>query len=262
MGHERIGVLPKTHPWLEIVRKISTFIDNQEENIAEIAKNTIQNVQSKFSSILYDQGVISAFKFLVIIAVASRSPSLKSELQVYGISVSNITPLSLAKSIQSWLEDKKESFEYAQIAQNAAIDAIGDWFNKNKTFQQSLFGTDDLTSIWHKLGNGSGFCELSRAFFAHFTERYLNYFLEREASAVLNNIEERETFQNSLREHVSLISEHAFETSKITQSFAAGWFNKHAKETIPSDKEIEGFLSFAFGKMKEELLREGDKING
>ena len=36
-------------------------------------------------------------------------------------------------------------------------------------------------------------------------------------------------------------------------------FNKHAKEGVPSEKEIEGFLSFAFGKMRDELQREGDK---
>ena len=48
----------------------------------------------------------------------------------------------------------------------------------------------------------------------------------------------------------------AFETSRITQSFAAGWFNRYARERAPTKAELEGFLSVAFGKMREELMRE------
>ena len=84
----------------------------------------------------------------------------------------------------------------------------------------------------------------------------MKYFLEREASAVITNISERKKFNEELEKHINQISKHAFETSKITQSFAAGWFNKNVKESYPEEKEIKGFLSYALGKMKGELLQE------
>ena len=65
-------------------------------------------------------------------------------------------------------------------------------------------------------------------------------------------------FKQELEKYVEGISLHAFETAKITQSFAAGWFNKHSKEGVPSEKEIEGFLSIALGKMRDELQRGSD----
>jgi hypothetical protein len=98
---------------------------------------------------------------------------------------------------------------------------------------------------------------VARTFFASFAERYLCHFLERHASSQLPSISAREDFARSLYKHIDEVSHHAFETAKITQSFAAGWFNKHAVESRPSDREIGGFLAIAFGKLREELRRGG-----
>ncbi len=84
----------------------------------------------------------------------------------------------------------------------------------------------------------------------------MRYFLEREASAQLSSLEVRERFTKSLHDHIEDVSRHAFETSKITQSFAAGWFNNHARESRPTDTEIRSFLAIAFGKLQEEIQRE------
>jgi hypothetical protein len=80
--------------------------------------------------------------------------------------------------------------------------------------------------------------------------------LEREASSALPSLDAREAFEHNLRAHIQEVSHHAFETSKITQSFAAGWYNNHARDSQPSDSEIQGFLAIAFGKLQEELQRE------
>ena len=68
--------------------------------------------------------------------------------------------------------------------------------------------------------------------------------------------EDRERLARRLENHVDEVSHHAFETARITQSFAAGWFNNYAREGMPSEGEIEGFLSHQIGKLREELNRE------
>ena len=93
-------------------------------------------------------------------------------------------------------------------------------------------------------------------YFGKLTERYLNYFLDRAASSAFPTIKQRDQFQGEIRTHIDDVSKHAFETAKITQSFAAGWFNLHTKEKVPDAKEIEGFLTLAFGKLRDELRRE------
>jgi hypothetical protein len=111
-------------------------------------------------------------------------------------------------------------------------------------------------AVWRSASSGSGFCEVARLFFAKFTERYLNYFIEREASAQTRSIERRRLFSVALGRHIDDVSNHAFETSKIAQSFAAGWYNRYASQKVPSDKEITRFLKRCFAKLSEELLRE------
>ena len=259
MGHVRTGVLPKTKKWRAVVQQIAGMHVSETE-VADIAEQTIQNVRSRFRHITRDNGVLGAVQFLVTLAVASREENPQALLLDIGIELpDNPTPLSFGKAVSAWITPKMDSFEYGEIAQKAAGDAISNWYLENQPATGNLFTSlNDPYEVWRKAGDGAGFCELSRLFFSKFTQRYLKYFLEREASAALGHINERVEFEQQLEEHVDTISLHAFETAKITQSFAAGWFNKHAKESVPGKKEIEGFLSMAFGKIRDELQQEDD----
>ena len=260
MGHERVGILPKTNRWKSVVSGMSSFSTSQN-NIPQIARQTLKNVQGRYTNIENDKGVQAAFQFLVLLSISAKYESPSEFLLAQGVDLSgNLTPLRLAKAVSSWVSENSESNEYASFAQSAAIDAISEWYVKNQTFQKDLFlGDLDQNEIWRKSANGNGFCELSRLYFSNFTERYLKYFLEREASAHMNSINTRNDFDAELKNHLNRISQHAFETAKITQSFAAGWFNKNAIDEIPSNRKIHGFLKIAFGKLKGELLREENK---
>ena len=257
MGHERVGALPKTRRWRDIVQRMAGF-NGQASETAEIASCTARNVQSRFRNMGRDSGVHAAFEFLLALASACQGTERKRHLRDLGVDLdASPSPLSMAASLGRWVNNNRGSLEYASLAQAAATDAIAEWFRKHKTGQRHLFNaTPKSSEIWAQAGTGSGFCELARSFFANLTRRYLNYFLEREASAACQGIGARNLFQESMKEHVDEVSQHAFEMSKITQSFAAGWYNKHAKAKPPHREMVAGFLGMAFGKMREELLRE------
>jgi hypothetical protein len=157
--------------------------------------------------------------------------------------------------LKNYVNQNKGSSEYAELATRAATDAIFLWTKQKK--QQQLLFTKDISAndIWNNF-SGREFCDVSRTFFAKLTERYLYYFLDRGLSAQAQSISSREVFTDTLSEHINDISNHAFETSKITQSFAAGWFNKHTKDKRPNDGNIKEFLRVVSGKLREELLRE------
>jgi hypothetical protein len=258
MGHERVGVLPKTKPWIGVVKQITSF-SGAEIDASAIASSTLTNVRSRFEAIQHDSGIKAAFKFLVALSVCASSRFSK-DVTPYGLQLSSkLSPFAFAKLLQESVNKNCDSLEYAQLAQAAASDAIANWYSE-KSNQKWLFQSEnEQTDVWSEAATGAGFCELSRLFFAKFTERYLNYFLERQASAFSPTIERRDLLAEQLRKHVDTISKHAFETAKITQSFAAGWYNRHTKEGLPSDQEVEGFLTIAFGKIREELRREGEK---
>ncbi|HSH67965.1 MAG TPA: hypothetical protein VLB84_19665, partial [Bacteroidia bacterium] len=168
--------------------------------------------------------------------------------------------IKLARGATKYKNDEVVSHEYQTFARQAAIDAINNWYKKNIERGQTFFSEGiDNEAVFRKASNGSGFCELSRLYFSKLTERYLKYFLEREASTKITNVNARERFSKELEEQVNQISQHAFETAKITESFAAGWYNKNVKGDFPEENEIKHFLNTSFGKMKSELLREEAK---
>ncbi len=257
MGHERVGTLPKTERWKSIVRSIGDYADGGN-SIVEIAAQTTKNVRRRFQNIDQDGGVFAAFKFIILIAHCAKSDAAFEKLAAEGIDLpKDFNLYDLAYVIQEFISKNSESKEYSAFAIQSIIETVSEWSKAHKTDQVNLFESNENSlELWQQASNGSGFCEISRLFFSKFTERYLKYFLEREAATKINNLFDRTQFNRNLEVHVDKISKHAFETSKITQSFAAGWFNKYAKEKLPTDKRIQGFLSFAFQKINSELIRE------
>ena len=69
MGHERLGVLPKSKAWRLIVAEMAGFALGSSE-IYSIAKNTLQQVQKQFSNLENDPSIKSAFEFLLQVSYA------------------------------------------------------------------------------------------------------------------------------------------------------------------------------------------------
>lgn len=259
MGHERVGYIPKTQRWKEIVSGIGGFTANPE-SISDIALKTTQNVRTRFDNIEQDKGVFGAFKYLILLSYATKLDNSIEFLDQNHINVGDSFDLfDLGINAKQFIEECQESKEYSAIATQSLMETIATWFQNNDTGQKSLFESKNPLEKWRKASSGEGFCELSRLFFSSFTKRYLKYFLEREAAWYLKNVDQRVKFNEKLENYIDDISKHAFETSKITQSFSAAWYNKHVMEKIPGDKRIQGFISFAFKKINSELLREEEK---
>lgn len=257
MGHERIGYLPKSKKWRDIVNEVANFTANGD-TIAQIANRTTMNVIDRYQNIEADNGVLAAFKFLILLSQSARQKDSSEFLAKQGIQLpTNFNLLGLSRAIREFINSNSDSKEYSAFANHALIETVSQWTKQNSVQRQIKFDNDNNSfDDWRSAADGSGFCELSRMFFSTFTDNYLRYFLEREASAKITNLFDRDSFNKKLDQHVDQISKHAFETSKITQSFSAGWFNKNAINEIPSDEKIKGFVSFCFRKLNSEIIRE------
>ncbi len=260
MGHERIAVLPRTVPWRQVVSAVAQAADGTEADVAAIAGDTLQLVRARFSEVHCDSGVQAAFGFLLAVARA-QSPTEPSRAAPPITLPSTTTPLRLISSLNQWVEDNAASREYAEIAKRSAAEALATWHQEHSR-QPSLFSdhkTHSTSAVWDHTANAAVFSEVSRIFFASFTERYVKYFLEREASGAISDINKRDRFSERIHSSIQSLSKHAFETAKITQSFSAGWYNNHALTRTPSNAKISNFLRISFGKLGEELRREALK---
>lgn len=258
MGHERLGLLPRSKRWRQLVGEIeAASAGGAEQRVPEIADRTLDQARSSFERFASDRGVEAAFRFLLTLALASRSSDHLARLRAFGVSPDDQpSPIQLARAVQACVKGSGGSPEYGHLAEAAATDAVAAWMRKHES-QQRLFSHGG--DAWVEASSPGGFSEISRLFFAKVTERHLRYFLERELSSALGRIGARDQFDRALTAHLDDISKHAFETSKLTQSFAAGWYTKTARKGGPTEKEVRGFLSVAFGKIRAELAREANR---
>lgn len=256
MGHERVGYLPKTKSWNQVVASIREFSDI-ESGADSIAKQTLKTVKSRFLNISDDPAFNASFKCLVLLSYANRTNDPYQFLAQHGLQLSADGGLfQLVAATQRLMEHQKGSKEYGALATKALIDTINKWVKSNEPGASLFTSEKNLMNSWRKAANGEGFCEVSREFFSQFTTQYLRYFLDRAASANVNSIEQSNQLSDAIRRHTSDISTHAFETAKIAQSFAAGWFKNHATKEMPSDRKIKGFLSIVTKKFYDEFSRE------
>ncbi len=260
MGHERVGILPKSKKWREIVIDIVDF-DSDKPEITPIVQKTLEGVRNQFDNLQYDKSVFEIFKFLILLSISGKRENQKEFLSSLDINIpKNQSALGLAKSLNKYLESQGvNSKEFESLAKSSAFDTIADWYEKSSTNQFLLFDKQNISDVWSTAADGRGFCELSRIYFSNLVERYLKYFVEREASSKMPFFKDRNSLNSQLEKHIDQISKHAFETTKITQSYSAGWFNKHTKDKVPSDRLIKNYIGYSLGKIKGELLRESEK---
>jgi hypothetical protein len=255
MGHERIGFLPKTQSWKHIIDQLAQF-NNNPDIVSQIADRTLENIRRQYNNMPYDESVIKALQFLTILSFSAKEKNQENFLMNNGITAMDLSLFTLARCAKRYITTDTGSLEVNKIACDAVLESIAKFEHQNKTDQADLFTENNDNTVWSKIGNGSNFCELARGFFASFTDRYLRYFIEREAAHCIDNFEKLENFKKTL---YAQISQHSYEASKIMQSFAAGWFNKYAKSGMPNNDEIKGFLKLSFEKMREEFRREAGK---
>jgi hypothetical protein len=255
MGHERIGFLPKSQIWRHIVDQLSNF-NNSDADVSQIANSTLNNIRKTYEGMSNDDSVIKAIQYLTILTASANDADQISFLNDNGIVINKeISLFSLIRSAKDFVKTESGSLESNKIAVDALLNAITTYESNNQNNQLLLFN-EQSSSIWANTGTGAAFCDLARAFFSSFTDRYLKYYLDRAASYAINDYNLIESFSNKLSEQ---IAKHAFETSKIMQSYAAGWFNVHSRNSLPGMDEIKSFLKLTFTKLREEFRREAEK---
>lgn len=255
MGHERIGHLPGTKKWRNIVAELTEF-SIKNNNVASIANKTTRNVAGQLERMNQDKGVLASFSYLLNLLHASKQRDPHAFLQQNGITLSSsFSLLELARSIKQFNQARCDNTEYATIASQALIDTVSTWTKQDQQ-QTSLFfgGNVDPFEPWRRAADAGGFSEISRIYFSNFLGRYLKYFLEREASASFKSLFDRNDFIERLDLHLNEISKSTFETTKVTQQFAAGWYNKNAVQRFPDIADIQGFVGYALKKLKNNLV--------
>jgi len=262
MGHVRLGQLPKTRAWKEVVRLVVAGA-----NVAEIASATLKAAERALQYVQKDVGFREAVHLLTQIGVAASTDDPIAHLAKVGVNVPpNASVLDIAVAVSQGLEknvnEAGRRSDFGEKARGALVTAVTKHLEGRLG---TLFSasSDDVMGAMQGLRTPKAFGEFGRTFFAKLTNDCVDYFLSKTLSTHLGE-GQRFTTTNQMAQFQQAMETHCRESSKIVESFCGEWFSKHRYEEDGeiSRKSAEGFGWFALEKMRSELGFEGGDGDG
>ncbi len=252
MGHLRLGELPRTRKWQQVVGLIEGGAGT-----AQIANATISAAEKGLNLAGNDEGLVETIYLLTQLPRAARSDDFAGALREAGLDVGNSPTLlevvgAFSDAVDHRLARNGGRTDLGEMAQMAAAETLNRVIGERT---QSLFGTtaEDVQRELGRLATNRQFSIFSREFFGRLTERCLDYFLSR---ALTHHVGEDKRFAtlNQQSEFTSALGVHCNEASKIVEEFAGGWFSKTNWEKGGiTRKEATGFAHVAMKKITAEL---------
>jgi hypothetical protein len=261
MGHTRLGPIPKTRKWNELVQQVAGpsltgDVPSAAANIKAIAAQTLDAAQKGLDKAADDPGVRYTFYLLTQLALASRIPDWEGALGKHGIRVSNArTVFDFTAEVQEAIDryigrSPSGSTDLSEIAQQSAGESITSLAGPRTG---SLFGGNsaDVQKAIRSLSTQRGFGELGQRFFGRFVARFLNFYLSRVTagsigSPRLQDLGAIAEFNNALRSHCD-------QSARIVRDFCGEWYSKTEHQKGIDLENTSRFLAVALKKLRSEL---------
>lgn len=80
MGHIRLGELPKTRRWSQVVR----LIDEEQTPVDDVAGAVVLAAEKAYRAAGADPGIVESLRSMAVVADASRKPDFAAALQAAG----------------------------------------------------------------------------------------------------------------------------------------------------------------------------------
>lgn len=253
MGHTKLGDLPKTRRWIQVMDLL-----DETTNPEEIASKTMAAGERGFKQAAYDTGFRYTVWLLTQVTLAAGKPNFSNELNKLGINVPRNPNLfdilgAFTNHIDSHLRRERARTDISEMAQLAAVETLS---RECMERSRGLFGpaSEDVHQAMKELSKKKNFAVLASNFFSRFTYRYMNYFLSREVSKHVgpnrnfDNIDKHTDFNEALALYCK-------QSAVIVKSFAGGWYSKTAYETGITQEDTDAFTAVALKKLLSELRR-------
>lgn len=247
MGHIRLGNLPRTRRWQQVIGLLEAGAGTPQ-----VAAATLEAAKRGLAEAADDPALIHSFWLLTQLPLCARDENYVHELNRVGLPVTGQPGLmeligSFSDAVDAHIRRTGGRTDLGEMAQMGAAESLAGIL---RTRTASLFGTtpEDVRRELARLATPRNFSLLARDFFARLTERYVTYFLSRELSNQLASVAANREFREAL-------SVHCRQASKIVEEFAGGWFSKTNFEGGITRNKAANFIGYAMKKLRTELQR-------
>jgi hypothetical protein len=253
MGHLRLGHLPRTHRWKQVIGLIEDGAD-----LPELADASFHASLTGLERVPSDPGFLTVLGVIIELAEASRETDLKPALLRAGIdSDAQQSPFGFLSSVSNVLSNHLGTVYPRSDVGKIALDTFIESLTKLVRGKSgSLFGAADDAKSLSAAFRGNEFKSLMHEFYSGFTSRYLSYYLSRELP---HHVGGGKRFAN-LDEHTEFTRQfdlHCRQTVRIADEFTPGWVGKAIYEDDTGPDAIRRYAFVAFKKLASEFQRSG-----
>jgi hypothetical protein len=250
MGHIRLGQLPKTKQWSQVI----DLLDDPDVDAPTVARAIVTAAEQAYRLAGDDPGVVESLRVMAFLAAASRRDDFANALVEFGLpAVGGTSALGFLAHVFDETErrfgptaDRTIFSEFALAAlQESVSQTVG-----QQTGTLFLSGVDEIRDAYRSFSTERGFAKLARLFFARFMARSLRYFSDQEVTKHLGGdglLRE----QADIRAFNEAVDRYSFEAARIVEDFAGGWYSKRL--WLGHVEQTEGLAAVAMRKIADEL---------
>ena len=268
MGHTRLGLLPKTRKWKELVEQIAgprltgEVVATAAFYIDAIAAQTLEATRKARDNVAHDSGVRYTFYLLTQVALASRRSDWENALAQHGIRLaSDSTVFDLTVEVQGAIDryvsrSPSGATDLSEMAQQSAGEALASLAGSRTA---SLFGGSgaEVRNAVRSLSTKKGFGKLGQRFFGRFVARFLNFYLSRVTAATLGSPRLRDL--GDVTEFNEALRTQCDQSARIVRDFCGEWYSKTAYQEGIDLGNTTRFLAVAVNKLRSELAQQGSE---
>lgn len=258
MGHIRLGRLPKTKKWLEVVEALGV----PEPSAGTIASSTARAAAREFQLLKGSPTLASCLWILARVGTSARHGEFAGDLRQLGIDSSRAgTGFGFAAEIGLAVTREAGDDAHTLFGQ-MALASLRDVFAHAVVEQsRSLFDTtlDDVRAAAAAFGSDPGFGAAVRDFYGNFMSRVLRFVAEKELANHISGGGEVSAVERA-QQVSSDLDRYCRESARVVEDFASGWFSK---QNWRSGREIakedaRGFSAYAVEKLRMEMAGESE----
>lgn len=262
MGHTRLGSIPKSRKWKDVVSAVGASPDGVAPDlpdVREVASRTLEAAERGLSAALDDDGFHYCVFLLTQAALASRQEDWLERIRDLGIEITDSpSPFDFAvgfqQAIDSYVTRHQVPSDISETAQRAAGEVLVQVLTP---VSSALFGDDAeilQRAIRQQISTKTGFARLAQAFFGRFIARFLNFYLSRVSATELGRGSLHQV--GDISKFNDLLERHCHETAQIVADFAGEWYSKTEYLTGIDLDNTKRFAAVCVQKLQAELTRE------
>lgn len=259
MGHTRLGNIPKSRKWSEVLATLAEGSSiSANEEIELIALKTLDAAEAGLQKAFDDLGLRYTFYILTQLALASRQEDWEQTLSNHNIDISNVNSTfdlisEVQISIDDYISDKARATDISEIAQQSFGESISVLI-ENKA--NTLFGSgkQEIQTALKSLSTKTGFSDLGQKFFGRFMTHYLNFYLSRVTAAQVGTGKFRNV--NDISKFNQALQTHCEQTARIVRDFCGEWYSKTSYLEGITLENTSRFMYVAIDKLKSELKKQ------